>query len=128
MKNNPRIAVIEDDLSIREMYLAKLDLSGFLARGADNGLEGLKLVKAFRPDLILLDLLMPQMNGDEMLQRLRAEDWGASVRVIILTNISRDEAPHALRFLSVDRYIVKAYYTPSQVVEVVEEVLKIDPR
>jgi len=125
MTNTPKIVVVEDDLSIRDLYLTKLELSGFATRGASNGVEGLKLVEEFQPDLILLDLLMPEMNGDEMLRHLRGKDWGASTRVIILTNISRDEAPHALRFLSVDRYIVKAHYTPSQVVDVVREVLHI---
>jgi hypothetical protein len=54
---------------------------------------------------------------------LRATDWGSSIRVLILTNISKDEAPQALRFLRVDRYIVKAHHTPSQVIGIVHEVL-----
>jgi CheY-like chemotaxis protein len=120
-----KIAVIEDDPPIRDLYLTKLELSGFTTRAASNGPEGLALVKSFVPDIILLDLLMPGMNGDEVLQRLRSESWGADMRVIILTNISKDEAPQVLRFLSVDRYIVKAHYTPAQVVEVVKEVLHI---
>ena len=125
MSDTPKIAVVEDDLSLREMYLMKLSLSGFSAQGAANGVEGLALAETFRPDLILLDLLMPEMSGDEMLQQLRCEDWGAGMRIVILTNISRDEAPQMLRFLSVDRYIVKAHYTPTQVVGVVREVLHI---
>jgi twitching motility two-component system response regulator PilH len=120
-----KIAVIEDDLSIRDMYSAKLELSGFTVCGASNGVEGLAVAERARPDVILLDLMMPEMNGDEMLQRLRSEEWGADMHVIILTNLSKDEAPHALRLLSVDRYIVKAYYTPAQIVEVVKEVLHI---
>ena len=119
------MAVIEDDLPLRNLYLTKLELSGFSTRGASNGIDGLELTEAFQPDLILLDLLMPHMSGDEMLQQLRSKPWGANIRVVILTNISRDEAPHVLRFLSVDRYIVKAHYTPTQVIEVVDEVLRI---
>jgi DNA-binding response OmpR family regulator len=120
------IAVIEDDPAICEMYSTKLELSGFTVRAASNGAHGLELAKTTRPSLILLDLLMPEMGGEEMLRRLREESWGADIRVIILTNISRNEAPHALRFLSVDRYVVKAHYTPAQVVEVVKEVLHIN--
>jgi DNA-binding response OmpR family regulator len=120
-----RVAVIEYDPPIRNLYLTKLELSGFTVRPAANGIEGLELVKEFRPHLILLDLLMPEMTGDEMLQRLRSEEWGADMRVIILTNISRSEAPSVLRFLNVDRYIVKAHYTPTQVIDVVKEVLHI---
>jgi len=125
-KDEPyKIAVIEDDAAIRDLYGLKLSLSGFEVRTARDGLEGLKLVEAFAPDLILLDIRMPYMNGDEMLQRVREQEWGASIRVIILTNISRDEAPSILRFLRTDRYIVKAHYTPAQVVEIVQETLHI---
>lgn len=123
--SNYKVAVIEDDPPIRDLYLTKLEFSGFTVRGATNGTEGLTLAEDFHPDVLLLDLFMPEMNGDEMLQRLRSEEWGADMRVIILTNISRSEAPQVLRFLAVDRYIVKAHYTPTQVVEVVKEVLHI---
>jgi hypothetical protein len=57
------------------------------------------------------------------LARLRAEPWGSEARVVILTNISKDEAPQALRFLHVDRYVVKAHQTPAQIVDIVLEVL-----
>jgi len=120
-----KIAIIEDDAPIRELYQLKLELSGFAVQTATNGLEGLNVAEDFRPHLLLLDLMMPEMNGDEMLQSLRSKPWGSDMRVIILTNISKDEAPHVLRFLSVDRYIVKAAYNPSQVVDIVREVLHI---
>ena len=120
-----KIGIIEDDASIQRMYQLKLELSGFAVQTANNGVEGLELVQTFQPHLILLDLYMPQMNGDEMLQKLRENAWGANVRVIVLTNISRDEAPSILRFLHVDRYIVKAHSTPAQVIQSVRDVLHI---
>ena len=123
--NGRKISIVEDNESIRSMYRTKLELDGFTVDIASNGIDGLQLAENFKPDLILLDLRMPELNGDEMLVRLRATDWGCDIRIIILTNVSRDEAPHILRFLSVDRYIVKAHYTPSQVVEVVKQVLHI---
>lgn len=110
-------------MPIQLMYKMKLEREGFIVAVAANGYEGLDLAQRFRPDLILLDLRMPQMDGAEMLTRLRATEWGSGIRVIILTNISRNEAPQALRFLDVERYIVKAHYTPSQVVAIVREVL-----
>jgi DNA-binding response OmpR family regulator len=90
---------------------------------AANGEDGLKIIEAEHPDIVLLDLMMPIMDGSRMLEKLRREEWGANIRVLILTNISKNEAPHALRFLHVDRYIVKAHHTPSQVVQIVREVL-----
>lgn len=126
-KTKPRqlkIAVIEDDLPICQMYEYKLKLSGYDVRAAHDGKEGLELCKEFKPDMILLDIRMPVMNGDEMLEKVRSKSWGADMRVIILTNISRDEAPMNLRLLNVDRYIVKAHHTPSQVIDVIHEVLE----
>lgn len=118
-----KIAVIEDESAIADMYCFKLELEGFEVQKALNGQDGYELCKSFQPQLILLDLRMPHMSGDEMLQKLRETEWGSTIRVIILTNISRDEAPASLRFLNVDRYIVKAHTTPAQVVVMVKEII-----
>lgn len=107
------------------MYQFKLQQNGYLVEIAHDGVSGLKLIKKSLPDLILLDLKMPGMPGDEMLEKLRAKPWGGDVRVIILTNISKNEAPQKLRFLNVDRYVVKAHHTPAQIVKIVEEVLSL---
>ncbi len=119
-----KIAVVEDDPAIREMYCFKFGASGYEVRSANNGEEGLKLCQEFKPDLILLDIRMPVMSGDEMLEKLRTHDWASDIRVVILTNISKDEAPMRLRFLNVDRYVVKAHHTPSQILEIVQEILR----
>ena len=118
-----KVAVIEDDTAIAAMYELKLQNDGYLVRRAANGEEGLALIQEWSPDLILLDLKMPVMSGDEMLEKLRATQWGANTRVIVLTNISKSEAPMGLRFLNIDRYIVKAHHTPAQVVGIIEEIL-----
>ena len=117
------IAIVEDDLPIQLLYQTKLELAGYHVVTALNGKDGLEIVRKNSPSLILLDLRMPVMNGDEMLARLRETEWGASIRVIVLTNISRDEAPISLRLLHVDRYLVKAHHTPSQIAEIVQEIL-----
>lgn len=119
-----KIVIIEDEPAIASMYRFKLESAGYTVACAYNGEDGLKLTETFRPVLILLDLMMPVMSGDKMLEKVRAADWGSDIRVIILTNISKAEAPSSLRFLDVDRYIVKAHHTPSQVAAVVEEILK----
>lgn len=125
MAQDTKILVVEDNLALADLYAFKLDYEKFDVRVAHNGEMGLEIAEAFRPDIILLDLKMPIMNGDEMLERLRGEDWGANMRVVVLTNISKDEAPGALRFLNVDRYIVKAHHTPSQIVDIIREILSI---
>jgi DNA-binding response OmpR family regulator len=122
-KQKLTVAVIEDEPTICEMYRFKLEQAGYRAVTARDGQEGMVVCRKEKPELILLDLLMPIMTGDEMLARLRATELGSKVKVVILTNLSKDEAPPVLRLLHVDRYIVKAHYTPSQVVELVKEVL-----
>ena len=119
----PTLVVIEDESSLRELYRTKFELAGFDVATAADGFAGLNACEQKRPDIILLDIRMPVMSGDEMLEKLRQTEWGSDIRVVILTNISRDEAPARLRYLSVDRYIVKAHHTPAQVLQVVSDIL-----
>lgn len=123
-KNPVKIAIIEDDEPIRAMYVLKLQREGFEVASADDGQKGLKLVEEFMPDMILLDLKMPYMSGQDMLKKVRETDWGKDMLVIVLTNISQSEASMDLRLLKIEKYIVKAHYTPSQVVDVVKDILK----
>ena len=120
---NLKVAVIEDDPALLSMYQYKLSKSGYEVKTAIDGVLGLKLCEDFMPTVILLDLKMPNMTGEDMLEKMRSTDWGSKIKVIVLTNISKDEAPMKLRLLNVDRYIVKAHYTPRQVVGIVKEVL-----
>ncbi|HJQ08185.1 MAG TPA: response regulator [Candidatus Saccharimonadales bacterium] len=118
-----KVVVVEDDTDLQFMYKLKLQREGFEVATACNGVEGLEVIERLRPDIVLLDLLMPVMGGSEMLAHLRATRWGSDVRVVVLTNISKDEAPPALRFLHVDRYVVKAHHTPAQVIHIIDDVL-----
>jgi len=127
MTTGLKAVVVEDDHDLQYLYRLKLEHEGFTVAVAENGVEGLELVEHFKPNVILLDLMMPVMSGAEMLAIMRAQSWGSDARVIILTNISRDEAPQALRFLHVDRYVVKAHHTPTQIMNIVHEVLGTVP-
>ncbi|MGC1177336.1 MAG: response regulator [Candidatus Saccharimonadales bacterium] len=123
MTTKYKIAIVEDEPAIAEMYRFKLEHSGYEARVALNGKTGLELVTSFRPQLILLDLMLPEVTGSQLLQNVRATDWGKDIKVIVLTNISNADAPAELNSLGVDHYVVKANYTPAQVVALVTEVL-----
>lgn len=120
-----KIAIIEDDPVINQMYRMKFEADGFEVQIADNGKRGVELVEGFLPDIILLDLQMPHMNGSEALEHIRAHDWGKKIPVIILTNLGEEEAPKSLRDLGIHSYIVKADLTPRQVVSRVKEALGI---
>lgn len=120
-----KLAIIEDDIPIANMYKMKFELHGFVVNVAENGLIGLELVKTMQPDIVLLDLMMPEMTGDEMLTQMRKEPWGKDIRVIILTNLSENEALPKVRGQSIDGLLVKAQYTPKQVVGIVQKTLKV---
>lgn len=120
-----KIAIIEDEPSIQELYKIKFTTDGYDVAVANDGVEGLALVKKWQPDLILLDLLMPNLNGDEMLIELRKDAWGKTAKVIILTNVSKEEAPDNLGELGISRYIVKAEMTSQEVSEIVKEELAL---
>lgn len=118
-----KIAIIEDDPVIRQMYLMKFEADGFTVQTAENGEEGVALVEKFSPDIVLLDLSMPVMGGDEALAEIRSKEWGEKVPVMILTNLGEEEAPKTLRKLGIHSYIVKADLTPRQVVDRVKKAL-----
>lgn len=120
-----KIAIIEDDPTINQMYRMKFEADGFEVQLADDGRRGVALVKEFVPDMILLDIKMPNMDGAEALEQIRKHDWGKDIPVIVLTNLGEEEAPKSLRDLGIHSYIVKADLTPSQVVSRVKEALGV---
>lgn len=127
MTNDKRlkIAIIEDDDVIAQMYRMKFTSEGFEVQIAPNGKLGVELCQEMRPDMILLDLKMPEMTGEEALEKIRSTDWGRPIPVIVLTNLGEEEAPKKLKDLNVHSYIVKADLTPSQVTQRVKEALGV---
>lgn len=119
-----KIAIIEDDQVINQMYRMKFEAAGYEVSTASDGETGVQLVAKIKPDIILLDLQMPHMGGDEALQLIRKSPASANTPVIILTNLGEEEAPKNLRDLGIHSYIVKAELTPSQVVARVKEALE----
>ena len=118
-----KIAIIEDDAVINQMYRMKFEAAGFDVSTASDGEAGVAMVEKTKPDIILLDLQMPHMDGATALAHIRKSTWGADTPVIILTNLGAEEAPKELKQLSIHSYIVKAELTPSQVVARVKEAL-----
>ena len=118
-----KIAIIEDDPTISQMYRMKFEADGFDVRLAGNGAVGIALVKQFRPDAILLDLQMPEVNGVEALRQIRSQPASAQTPVIVLTNLGQEEAPADLQSLAIHSYIVKANMTPRQVVDQVKSAI-----
>lgn len=119
----PKIAIIEDDQAISQMYRFKFEAEGYAVETAENGKLGLELTENMKPDIILLDLMMPEMTGDEMLATMRKTPWGKDIKVVILTNKGEQELPPTVKDLNVSAVILKADMTPRQVAEVVKKTL-----
>lgn len=118
-----KIAIIEDDIAIVQMYRMKFTALDYKVVTAGNGEDGLRLIEKEKPDIILLDLMMPVMNGDTMLRELRKTEWGKEIKVIVLTNMGENEMPTVSGDPNVLDYIVKADMTPKQVAEKVRTAL-----
>jgi CheY-like chemotaxis protein len=108
MTTGGRILLVEDDRFLRRAAEASLRQRGFAVTVAADGEEALVKVRAEIPDLILLDLLMPKLTGIEVLRALRAEEATKKVRVLILSNSSREQDLEAIKELGVTDYLVKA--------------------
>jgi two-component system, response regulator len=119
----PSIAIIEDDQAISQMYRFKFEAEGYKVETAENGKLGLQLAESMKPDIILLDLMMPEMNGNEMLAQMRKTAWGKDIKVIILTNMGEQEIPEDVKQLGVNAVILKADMTPRQVADLVKKQL-----
>lgn len=118
-----KVAIIEDDQAISQMYRIKFESEGYDVDTAENGKLGLELAEKMVPDIILLDLMMPEMNGDEMLEKLRKTTWGEKIKVVILTNMGEQEIPASVKQLNVSAVILKADMTPRQVAELVKKTI-----
>jgi len=118
-----KVAIIEDDMAIVQMYRTKFETEGYDVATAEDGASGLELNDSFSPDIILLDLMMPNMNGLDMLQRLRSQPNGREAKVVVLTNMGDTETATKVYKMAADDYIVKAEMTPKQVAERVKVLL-----
>ncbi|XOB42736.1 MAG: response regulator [Candidatus Nealsonbacteria bacterium] len=119
-----KILIIEDDRFLRELISRKLTDEGFDAVGAADGEEGIKKVKEEKPDLILLDLILPSIDGFEVLSRIKKDESVKSIPVIILSNLGqKEEVEKGLKMGAVD-YLIKAHFTPGEIISKIKNNLK----
>lgn len=118
-----RILLIEDDPLLIKMYSSKFELDGFNVDTALDGTEGLEKAKALVPDVILMDIMMPKMNGFEVLEQIKQIDHLKKVPVILLTNFGTDEGVKKGLALGAVDYIVKVQTDPAEVVAKVKKTL-----
>ena len=120
-----KILIMEDDKFLSEMYSTKLKEAGFEIIIADDGEEGLRLIKEKMPDLVLLDIVLARMDGFEVLQNLKKDKSLKDILVVALTNLGQKEEVEKGISLGADDYIIKAHFTPTEVVAKVKKMLKL---
>lgn len=118
-----KILIIEDDKFLRELISRKLTDENFETEQAVDGEQGLKQIRAVQPDLVLLDLILPGIDGFEVLSKMKEDTALAPIPVIILSNLGqREDVEKGLKLGAVD-YLVKAHFTPNEIITKVKTAL-----
>ena len=115
----PKILIVEDENMLREVYTTLFSMENYEVMSAPNGKEGLKLLKKFKPDLIVLDLLMPVMNGIEFLEKAQLKKNYPAIKVLVLSNLSDPKTINKITKLGVSDYKLKASLSPVQLASAV---------
>ena len=124
MIKSKKILIIEDDPFLSEMYATKFTQNGFKIEVAIDGKSGLDKIKEFKPDLILLDIVLPKMDGFTVLSKIKKDPQLKDVPVVLLTNLGQKSEVEKGLSLGAEEYIIKAHYTPTAVVNRVKEILE----
>ncbi len=99
--------IVEDNSALAEIYRTRLELLGYTCFMAYNGITALYFIQTELPDLVLLDLMVPDIAGDQILARMRGSLWGKDIPVFIISNLNEEDAPAGLRDLGIAGYAVK---------------------
>lgn len=124
MADKKSILLVEDDTFVSDIYQTKLGEEGFEVIFAENGVEAMKELEKKVPDIILLDIVMPYMDGMEVLKKLKDNNKWKNVPVILLTNLSEKDKVEEGLSLGASDYLIKSHFTPAEVVQKVNDLLK----
>ena len=118
-----KILLVEDDNFIIDIYITKLKEVGFSVQSAVNGEDAIVKIKQSKPDLVLLDIVLPQVTGFEFLQKIKSMPELKNVPVIVLSNLGQKKEVEKGLDLGAVKYLIKAHYTPTEVVKEIRAVL-----
>ena len=119
-----KIVIVEDNEALAEIYKTRLEMLGYKCFAAYDGIEALRVIEREIPDLVLLDLMVPKIAGDQILERMRSSDWGKDIKVYIISNLNETDAPKGLREQGIEGYAVKANLSNNQLDQLVDAILK----
>lgn len=118
-----KIVIVEDNAALSDVYKTRLELLGHKVIAAYDGLQALQVIERERPDLVLLDLMVPKKAGDQILEEMRESEWGKDIKVLVMSNLNEADAPKGLRNLGIEGYAVKANMTNDQLDQLVDAIL-----
>lgn len=118
------IVIVEDDLALAEIYKTRLELIGYTCFLAYNGITALYFIQKQLPDLVLLDIMVPDISGDQILAVMRKSAWGKQIPVFVISNLNESEAPVGMRELGISGYVVKANLSNDQIDGIVNSILR----
>ncbi len=121
MEQMKKILLAEDDPFLVDLYTHKLSAENFAVTSALNGQEALEMIAADKPDLILLDIFMPVLNGWEVLEKVKSQEETKNIPVIMLSNVNEKKDIDRAMSLGASDYLMKACFTPQEVLEVVKK-------
>lgn len=118
------IIIVEDEVALADIYKTRLELLGYKCIVANDGIAALYFIHKDKPDLVLLDLMVPDIAGDQILQRMRVSNWGKDIPVYIISNLNEADAPPGLRELGIVGYSVKANLKDDDIDRIVNDILR----
>ena len=121
---NVKIVIVEDQPSLSDIYKTRLEALGYKCAVAFDGIEALVQIEKNRPELVLLDLMLPKLSGEQVLKVMRSSDWGEDIKVLVISNLNEADAPAGLRDLHIEGYLVKANMSDDQIDQIVGTILK----
>jgi two-component system phosphate regulon response regulator PhoB len=123
-QQSQKIVIVEDDTALAEIYKTRLELLGYTCFIAYNGITGLYFIQKEIPDLVLLDLMIPDIAGADVLRTMRASSWGHDIKVMVISNLNESEADPDLRKLGIEDYVVKVSMTNDTIDRLVNKILR----
>lgn len=119
-----KVVIVEDDTSLADIYKTRLELLGYTCFIGYNGITALYFIQKEIPDLVLLDLMIPDISGEQVLETIRNSDWGKNIKVLVISNLNESDAPPSLRQLGIEGYVVKANLHNDQIDQLVNNILR----
>jgi DNA-binding response OmpR family regulator len=124
MFGSSKLVIVEDNVQLADIYKTRMELLGYTCFVTYDGEQALAVIEHEKPNLVLLDLMVPKVAGDQILQRMRASDWGKDIKVLIISNLNEADAPAGLRGMGISGYVVKANLTNDDLDKLVDQILK----